>query len=90
MQRRLKVGEFTKKPVCTMFGLHVKLTDRKPRLNLSSIHILIQDKWDSLVRYDSVQTSGLAQDIYRVKNEKISNTGSSVFRGLQQKILEAI
>jgi peptidyl-prolyl cis-trans isomerase SurA len=67
----LKVGEFTKKPIRTMFGLHiVKLTDRKPRLeSIRASHILIQDKRDSLGKViDSVQTSQLALDIFnRVK-----------------------
>jgi peptidyl-prolyl cis-trans isomerase SurA len=68
----LRVGEYTKKPIRTMFGLHVvKLTDRKPRLeSIRASHILIQDKRDSLGNViDSVQSSQLALDIYnRIKN----------------------
>lgn len=64
----LKVGEFTKKPVRTVFGLHIiKLTDRKPRLeSIRASHILIQDKRDSLGRIiDSVQTYQKALDVYK-------------------------
>ncbi len=45
----LKVGEYTKKPVRTMFGLHVvKLTDKKKRNeSIRAAHILIQDIKDS-------------------------------------------
>jgi peptidyl-prolyl cis-trans isomerase SurA len=63
----LKVGEFTKKPVRTVFGLHIiKLTDRKPRLeSIRASHILIQDKRDSLGRIiDSLQTYQHALDVY--------------------------
>lgn len=63
----MKVGEFTKKPVRTMFGLHiVKLTDKKPRLeSIRASHILIQDKRDSLGNIiDSVQTYQKALDVY--------------------------
>lgn len=68
----LKVGEFTKKPVRTVFGLHIiKLTDRKPRLeSIRASHILIQDKRDSLGNIiDSLQTYQHALDVYnRAKN----------------------
>lgn len=63
----LKVGEFTDKPIRTMFGLHiVKLTDRKPRVqSIRASHILIQDKRDSLGRLiDSIETYQKALDIY--------------------------
>ncbi len=68
----LKVGEFTKKPVRTIFGLHImKLTDRKPRLeSIRASHILIQDKRDSLgVIIDSIKTYQLALDVFnKAKN----------------------
>lgn len=68
----LKVGNYTKKPVRTMFGLHiVKLTDRKPRIESVRIwHILIQDKRDSLGNLiDSVATYQRALDVYnKAKN----------------------
>lgn len=62
----LKVGEYTKEPVRTMFGLHiVKLTDRKPRFeSIRASHILLQDKRDSLGNVkDSLQTYQLALEI---------------------------
>jgi peptidyl-prolyl cis-trans isomerase SurA len=45
----LRVGQFTKEPVRTPFGLHIiMLTDRKPRFeSIRASHILIQDKRDS-------------------------------------------
>jgi peptidyl-prolyl cis-trans isomerase SurA len=68
----MKVGDFTKKPVRTVFGLHiVKLTDKKPRLeSIRASHILIQDKRDSLGNIiDSAQTYQLAFDVYnKAKN----------------------
>ena len=63
----LKVGDYTKKPVRTIFGLHIiKLTDRKPRLeSIRASHILIQDKRDSTGKViDSVQTYQKALDVY--------------------------
>ncbi len=63
----LKKGDYTTKPVRTMFGLHiVKLTDRKPRVeSVKMAHILIQDKRDSLgVLVDSMGTYQKALDIY--------------------------
>jgi peptidyl-prolyl cis-trans isomerase SurA len=62
----LKVGDYTKEPVRTMFGLHiVKLTDRKPRFeSIRASHILLQDKRDSLGNIkDSLQTYQLALEI---------------------------
>lgn len=46
---KLKPGEYTKKPVRTMFGLHiVKVTDKKKRNDgIKASHILIQDQRDS-------------------------------------------
>jgi len=55
----LKVNEYNKKAVRTMFGLHiVKLTDKKKRNDgIRASHILLQDQKDSLGRtIDSVQT----------------------------------
>lgn len=63
----MKVGEFSKKPIRTMFGLHIiKLTDRKPRTESVRVsHILIQDKRDSLGNMiDSAGTYQKALDIY--------------------------
>ena len=63
----LKVGEYTKEPVRTMFGLHiVKLTDRKPRFeSIRASHILIQDKRDSLGNIiDSAGTYQRALEVY--------------------------
>ncbi len=68
----MKVGDYTKKPVRTMFGLHIiKLTDKKPRIESVKIsHILIQDKRDSVgTLIDSVATYQKALDIYnKAKN----------------------
>lgn len=68
----MRVGDFTKKPVRTVFGLHIiKLTDRKPRLeSIRASHILIQDKRDSTGKMiDSLQTYQRALDVYnKVKN----------------------
>lgn len=46
----LKIGDYTKKPVRTMFGLHiVKLTDKKKRYeSIRAAHILIQDIKDTV------------------------------------------
>jgi len=63
----LKVGDISKKPVRTMFGLHIiKLTDRKPRIESVHIsHILLQEKRDSLGNVvDSVGTYQLALDVF--------------------------
>lgn len=68
----LKVGEYTKKPVRTMYGLHiVKLTDKRPRYeSIRASHILIQDTRDSLGKIiDSLGTYNLAKSILdRIKN----------------------
>lgn len=63
----LKVGDYTKKPVRTMFGLHIiKLTDRKPRtVSVRISHILLQDKRDSLgMIVDSLATYQKALEVY--------------------------
>jgi peptidyl-prolyl cis-trans isomerase SurA len=63
----MKVGDFTKKPVRTMFGLHIiKLTDRKSRLeSIRASHILIQDKRDSLGHViDSLATYQKALEVF--------------------------
>lgn len=74
----LSVGEYTKKPVRTMFGLHiVKLTDKKPRIeSIRASHILIQDKRDSVGKMtDSLITYQKALDIFnRIKNGEDWNT----------------
>lgn len=46
---KLKPGDYTKKPIRTMFGLHiVKVTDKKKRNDgIKASHILIQDQRDS-------------------------------------------
>lgn len=63
----MKVGDYTKKPVRTMFGLHIiKLTDRKPRtVSVRISHILLQDKRDSLgMIVDSLATYQKALEVY--------------------------
>jgi peptidyl-prolyl cis-trans isomerase SurA len=63
----LSKGEYTKKPVRTMFGLHIiKLTDRQPRIESVKIsHILIQDKRDSTgALVDSLATYQRALECY--------------------------
>jgi peptidyl-prolyl cis-trans isomerase SurA len=60
-------GEYTKKPVRTVFGLHImKLIDRKPRIESVLVsHILIQDQRDSLGNLiDSIGTYQKALDVY--------------------------
>ena len=68
----LKVGEFTKKPIRTPFGLHIiKLTDKRPRLeSVRASHILIQDKRDSTGKIiDSIGTYQRALEVYnKAKN----------------------
>jgi peptidyl-prolyl cis-trans isomerase SurA len=63
----LKVGDYTKKPVRTMFGLHiVKLTDKKKRYEgIRAAHILIQDIKDSVTGkvVDSVTSLNKAKEI---------------------------
>lgn len=69
---KLNVGEYTKEPIRTSFGLHiVKLTDKKKRNDgIRASHILIQDQKDSLGKVvDSLATLKKAQDILaRIKN----------------------
>lgn len=69
---KLKVGEFTKEPIRTSFGLHVvELTDKKKRSDgIKASHILIQDQKDSLgVVTDSIGTYNKAKEILaRIKN----------------------
>ncbi|MFC2093622.1 peptidylprolyl isomerase [Bacteroidota bacterium] len=69
---KLNVGEITKEPIRTMFGLHiVKLTDKRKRNDgIRASHILIQDKKDSLGNItDSVATLNRAMEILkRIKN----------------------
>jgi peptidyl-prolyl cis-trans isomerase SurA len=63
----MKVGDYSKKPVRTMFGLHIiKLTDRKTRLeSIRAAHILIQDKRDSMgIVTDSLGTYQKALEVY--------------------------
>ena len=68
---KLKVGEYTKKPIRTMFGLHlIKLTDKKARNeSIRASHILIQDQKDSLGKIvDSLGTYNKIKSAYdRVK-----------------------
>ena len=68
----LSVGDITKEPVRTMFGLHiVKLTDKRKRNDgIRASHILIQDKKDSLGNItDSVSTLNTAIEVLkRIKN----------------------
>ncbi len=62
----LSVGQISKKPVRTMFGLHIiKLTDKRKRLDaIRASHILIQDTRDSAgAIVDSMATLKKAQDI---------------------------
>ena len=68
----LKVGEYTKKPIRSMFGLHiVKLTDKKKRFEgIRAAHILIQDIKDSLTGkvIDTITSYNRIKDIYdRIK-----------------------
>ena len=68
----MKVGEFSKKPVRTQFGLHIiYVTDRQPRKeSVSASHILIQIQRDSLGNIiDSIGAYNKANDILnRVRN----------------------
>jgi len=71
----MKVGDYTKKPVRTMFGLHlIKLTDRKPRIQSVKVsHILIQDKRDSLGNVaDSIGTYNRALEVYNKAKDDVS------------------
>ncbi|MCE1163989.1 MAG: peptidylprolyl isomerase [Bacteroidetes bacterium] len=69
---KLNVGDFTKKPVRTMFGLHVvKLTDKRKRSDgIRASHILIQDTKDSLGRViDSTVALTKINEVYnKLKN----------------------
>ncbi|MDQ3020404.1 MAG: peptidyl-prolyl cis-trans isomerase [Bacteroidota bacterium] len=68
----LKVGDYSKEPVRTTFGLHiVKLTDKKKRSDgIRASHILIQDQKDSAGQViDSIGTYNKAKDVFsRIKN----------------------
>ncbi len=68
----LKVGDYSKEPVRTQFGLHiVKLTDKRKRNDgIRASHILIQDQKDSMgAVIDSMGTYQKAKDILaRIKN----------------------
>ncbi|MDD5362557.1 MAG: peptidylprolyl isomerase [Ignavibacteria bacterium] len=69
---KMSVGDYTKKPVRTMFGLHiVKLVDKKKRNDgIRASHILIQDVKDSLGRViDSLASFNKIQEVYaKLKN----------------------
>ena len=81
----LKVGDISKKPIRTMFGLHIiKLTDRKPRVESVKIsHILIQDKRDSIGNViDSIGTYQRALDVYNKAK------GGESFESLVQQFSE--
>ncbi len=81
----LSVGDYSKKPVRTMFGLHIiKLTDRKPRTESVKIsHILLQDKRDSIGNViDSLATYQKALEVYNKAK------GGDSFEGLVQQFSE--
>lgn len=64
---KLNKGEYNKKPIRTMFGLHfVKVTDKKKRTDgIRASHILIQDQRDSSGKViDSITTMNKANEIY--------------------------
>lgn len=64
---KLKPGEYTKKPIRTMFGLHiVKVTDKKKRNDgIRASHILIQDVRDSAgAILDSSASLKKVNDVY--------------------------
>ncbi|HMS34242.1 MAG TPA: peptidylprolyl isomerase [Ignavibacteria bacterium] len=69
---KLKVGDYTKEPVRTQFGLHiVKLADKRKRNDgIRASHILIQDQKDSLGKVvDSIGTYNKAKEVLaRIKN----------------------
>jgi peptidyl-prolyl cis-trans isomerase SurA len=69
---KLNVGEYNKKPIRTMFGLHiVKVSDKKKRSDgIRASHILIQDLKDSTgAILDSAASLKRVNDIYaRLKN----------------------
>lgn len=68
----MKIGDYTKEPIRTQFGLHiVKITDKKKRNDgIRASHILIQDQKDSAgVVIDSIGTYNKAKDaLARIKN----------------------
>ncbi|MEO8209198.1 MAG: peptidylprolyl isomerase, partial [bacterium] len=68
----LKVGEYSKEPVRTSFGVHiVKLTDKRKRSEgIRASHILIQDQKDSAGQViDSIGTYNKAKEVLaRIKN----------------------
>jgi len=81
----MSVGDYSKKPVRTMFGLHIiKLTDRKPRTESVKIsHILLQDKRDSIGNViDSLATYQKALEVYNKAK------GGDSFEGLVQQYSE--
>jgi len=80
---KLKVGDYTKEPVRTQFGLHiVKLADKRKRNDgIRASHILIQDQKDSLGKVvDSLGTYNKAKDVLaRIKNgEDFSKVATEV------------
>lgn len=80
---KLKVGDFSKEPVRTSFGLHiVKLSDKRKRSEgIKASHILIQDQKDSTGQViDSMATYNKAKDVLaRIKNgEDFSKVASEV------------
>ncbi|MEO6696121.1 MAG: peptidylprolyl isomerase [Ignavibacteria bacterium] len=68
----MKVGDYTKEPIRTMFGLHiVKITDKRKRSEgIKASHILIQDQKDSAgMVIDSMGTYNKAKEVMaRIKN----------------------
>lgn len=68
----LKVGEYSKKPIRTMFGLHiVQLNDKRKRSDgIRASHILIQDQKDSAGKViDSIGNYNKAKEVLaRIKN----------------------
>ncbi len=80
---KLKVGDYTKEPVRTQFGLHiVKLADKRKRNDgIRASHILIQDQKDSLGKVvDSIGTYNKAKEVLaRIKNgEDFSKVATEV------------
>lgn len=69
---KMKVGDYTKEPIRTMFGLHiVKLADKRKRNEgIRASHILIQDVKDSTgIVKDSIATYNKAKEVLaRIKN----------------------
>ncbi len=69
---QMKVGDISKEPIKTQFGLHiVKLTDKKERVeSIQASHILLQNKTDSLGNtVDTLEAYNKAQEILtRAKN----------------------